>query len=352
MTDSDRPGPPVGPPDDVPFPPQVGERGASLVDLAAELGALRARQDQQGQEITGLRDQLAARDAEIRDLRGLGGAVGKLSQTVQAAAVLPAMAAREAADEEGTVPAGVWSWASATRVERADRIREVGDWLFLVIRPRYPIRTAGILACWAWHPAVQEELSWLYGCWLDVYASQTGTYTAAGDWHDRWLDGVLRRFKADSEFGECEQRHGEQLAAAKSSWLAPTWQIYQGERRAAVWEAYELFGSGGDTRFMSPEHADAVSAELLPEVGLDWDDTTRRYIPEFIYCRSVAETERARVEEAYDVLRAHGDARYGRADVLEDVAAQLGRQLGIDPQTVVMYLLPILPRAGGAPPAR
>lgn len=342
----------IGPPDDVPFPQQPGERDASLTDLAAELGALRARVDRQDRETEALRDQLAARETELRDLRGLGSAVGKLSKTVQQASVLPAMDARQAIDEEGEVPPGVWSWASSSRVARADRIREIGDWLHLVIRPRYPARTAGILPCWAWHPTVQEELSWLYGCWLDVYASQSGTYAAAGDWHDRWLDGVLRRFAADKEFGECEQRHAAQLAEAQRSWLEPTWQMYKAERRAIVWEAYELFGAGGDTRFLDPAQADAVSAELLPEVGLEWDDITARYIPEFIYCRRAAEAEQARVAEAYGLLGRAGDARYGRPDAVEDVAAQIGRQLELDPQTVAAHLRALLAQQSGALPAR
>lgn len=344
------------PPGDVPFPPPpaaTGERDATLLDVVAEVGALRARADGQDREIGGLRDQLAARDAEIRDLRSLGGAVGRLSKTVQASAVLPAMDARKAQDDdpEGEeLPPGVWSWASATRVERADRIREIGDWLYMVIRPRYPHRTAGIRACWALHPTAVEELSWLYGCWMDVYASLHGTYAGAGDWHDRWADGVLRRFTADAEFGDCEEHHAEQLAAAKAAWLAPTWQMFQHERRSAVWEAYELFGRGGDTRFLDPTRADAVSAELLPEVGLAWDDITKRYIPEFIYCRRVWEADGARVVEAYGVLRRHGDPRYGRVDALPDVAAQIGRQLELDPQSVMAHLRAALVQQSGAPP--
>lgn len=323
------------------------------MDVVAELGALRARTDRQDTEIAALRDQLAAKDAEIRDLRGLGGAVGRLSKTVQRAAVLPAMDARKAQDdpEAEEMPPGVWSWASATRVERADRIREIGDWLHLVIRPRYPARTAGILACWAWHPTVVEELSWLYGCWLDVYASRNGTYAAAGDWHDRWADGALRRFVADQEFVDCETRHADQIAAAtKDGWLAPTWQIYTAERRGAVWDAYARLGASGDPRYLDPAKAEEVASELLTDVGLDWDDITAQYIPEYIYCQRTAEADQARVAEAYELLHRRGDPRYGRVDLVPDVATQLAGPLGLNAQTVAGHLRAILARTAAPPP--
>jgi hypothetical protein len=65
---------------------------------------------------------------------------------------------------------------------------------------RYP-RTA-LPTCWLWHPHAVEELWWLRGAHADAYDPETGPWLRVGDWHDRQLPGVVRRF-TDS-IGSCE----------------------------------------------------------------------------------------------------------------------------------------------------
>lgn len=337
----------IQPPDDVPFP-HPGGRRVDLTDLAAELGALRARVDNLAADRDDLKSKLHDAQQRITDLSQLGTTVNRLSSTVQGAGVLPAMAARAQADEDDEPSPGVWSWAAATRVERAGRILEIGDWLHIVLRPRYPTRTRPLLACWAHHPAVVEELSWLYGVWLDTYASIQGSYRDAGDWHDRWLAGVLHRFTTDDEFGDCEQRHAEQLALARQDWNLPTWQLVQQERRGAVWDAYERLGHTGDPRFLDPDRAEEVSAELLPEVGLDWDEATSRYVPEFIFCRRAYETDQARVWDAYAAIGRQRDPRYLDPARVEEIAGQLSSQLGLPPATIAAHLTAYITQARAA----
>jgi hypothetical protein len=116
------------------------------------------------------------------------------------------------ADEESTI--ATWCWINRSPAEQADRLLELARWVSEVLRARYPGRAEGIRPCWPEHPTVLEELSWLYGEWWMAYINEDATNRLAGEWHDRWLDGVLQRFARDKEFSECEQNHRDQLAIA------------------------------------------------------------------------------------------------------------------------------------------
>jgi hypothetical protein len=49
--------------------------------------------------------------------------------------------------------------------------------------------------CWLWHPDVVEELLWLMAAWQAAYRAENATVALAGDWHDRYRPGVVRRIK-------------------------------------------------------------------------------------------------------------------------------------------------------------
>jgi len=49
--------------------------------------------------------------------------------------------------------------------------------------------------CWLWHPEVVEELLWLMYAWHAAYRDDDATVQRAGDWHDRYRPGVVRRIQ-------------------------------------------------------------------------------------------------------------------------------------------------------------
>lgn len=66
---------------------------------------------------------------------------------------------------------------------------------------RYADAVAGLSECWMWHPAVVEELLWLMYTWTAAYRDEDATVARAGDWHDRYRPGVVKRIKATA--GNC-----------------------------------------------------------------------------------------------------------------------------------------------------
>ena len=61
---------------------------------------------------------------------------------------------------------------------------------------------AALPSCWAWHPAVVEELRWLREAHRTAYDPETGSWRDVGDWHDRQRPGVVKRVTA--AVGACE----------------------------------------------------------------------------------------------------------------------------------------------------
>lgn len=76
------------------------------------------------------------------------------------------------------------------------------DWL----RGRYPLARK-IPDCWREHPEVVEELTALWLAWQGAYAEPDPPLTAASDWHDRWLPGVLHRLEHGPFAIDCVADH-------------------------------------------------------------------------------------------------------------------------------------------------
>ncbi len=110
------------------------------------------------------------------------------------------------ADDGDDEPAGLRSWLAADHIEqaRAD-LTDLADWIGRVYL-RYPGTT--LPSCWAWHPAVVEELLWLRYAHQDAYHGRTGSWRDVGDWHDRQRPNVTARIR--KAIGDCElSRHVE-----------------------------------------------------------------------------------------------------------------------------------------------
>lgn len=67
--------------------------------------------------------------------------------------------------------------------------------------------------CWWRHPELVEELTALWLAWREAYQSKDAPWTAAADWHARWLPEFLRRVGAGGWNVACEGEHKERVAA-------------------------------------------------------------------------------------------------------------------------------------------
>lgn len=87
-----------------------------------------------------------------------------------------------------------WFWLTMADEEREAKFSELYDWVETVLRQQYPDYLADqIKPCWISHPEARWELSWLYQLWTLTYLTTRPTPRDAGDWHDRWTPGVIRR---------------------------------------------------------------------------------------------------------------------------------------------------------------
>ena len=97
-------------------------------------------------------------------------------------------------DTENDMSPARWFWLTMPDTERADKLSELTDWVETVLRVQYPDYLADqIKPCWPNHPEARWELTWLYQLWTLTYLTTRPTPKEAGDWHDRWTPGVIRR---------------------------------------------------------------------------------------------------------------------------------------------------------------
>lgn len=83
------------------------------------------------------------------------------------------------------------------------------DWL----RARYPLARR-IPDCWSQHPEIVEELTALWLAWTAAYETTDPPLTAAADWHDRWLPGLLHRLEHGPFALDCTNGHHARPATA------------------------------------------------------------------------------------------------------------------------------------------
>jgi len=98
-----------------------------------------------------------------------------------------------------------WCWRTIGPHGAEELWRQLTDWVSW-IRGRYPLARK-IPPCWAEHPETVEELSALYLAWQHAYEDPDAALTAAADWHDRWLPGVLYRLEHGPFALDCANEH-------------------------------------------------------------------------------------------------------------------------------------------------
>jgi len=105
-----------------------------------------------------------------------------------------------------------WCWRDVgpkAEEELWSQLRDWVDWL----RSRYPLAKK-IPACWSEHPEIVEELTALWLAWQHAYTDPDAPLTAAADWHDRWLPGLLHRLEHGPLCLNCSAEHASRPSSA------------------------------------------------------------------------------------------------------------------------------------------
>jgi hypothetical protein len=105
-----------------------------------------------------------------------------------------------------------WCWRSLGEQGRDELWSQLKDWVDW-IRHRYPLAKK-IPTCWAEHPELVEELTALWLAWQAAYEQPDAQLTAAADWHDRWLPGLLHRLEHGPHAINCGDGHHPRPATA------------------------------------------------------------------------------------------------------------------------------------------
>jgi hypothetical protein len=103
-----------------------------------------------------------------------------------------------------TSPAA-WCWRDLGPLAQAELMDQLDTWTAW-LRHRYPLARR-IPGCWARHPELVEELTALWLAWQHAYQQPDAPLTAAADWHDRWLPGLLHRLEHGAFAIDCSEAH-------------------------------------------------------------------------------------------------------------------------------------------------
>jgi hypothetical protein len=146
--------------------------------------------------VAGLAREVEGLRRGVEPLQGLSGQVEDLAR------VVTELAERVATSTRRARPGGAPSWLDLPAdLDLAQSVlADLVEWLSDVYL-RYADAARSFPDCWLWHPDVVEELLWLMAAWTAAYRAEAATVALAGDWHDRYRPGVVRRIKASA--GTC-----------------------------------------------------------------------------------------------------------------------------------------------------
>ena len=144
-------------------------------------------------------ETIAALRRELEDL------TAETTETI--ANLLARIEALEDVEVMSGVAAAPTSWCWRTIGPHAEEAlwHELRDWVGW-IRHRYPLARR-IPDCWHEHPEIVEELTALWLAWQAAYTVPDGPLTAAIEWHDRWLPGLLHRLEHGAFALDCADSH-------------------------------------------------------------------------------------------------------------------------------------------------
>src|SRR5690606_33680832 len=164
---------------------------------------------------------------EVEALRKAVEPVTSLSRQLDdVARVVQELAERQAASGASTEGAPSWLDLPADIGTVRTVLTDLTGWMRDVFL-RYADAAQHLPECWLWHPDIVEELLWLMYAWLAAYRDENATVARAGDWHDRYRPGVVRRIKTLA--GNCSlenhqprgNRYGASPAVPLAEAMAP-----------------------------------------------------------------------------------------------------------------------------------
>ncbi len=157
---------------------------------------------------------------QLGDLAGIGTALTALADAV----TVVEQKVDALADGEKEQPVRMWDWTTMNIDQAGVAWETLTSWVDIVLVRQYNVVGAKggdnkIPACWYRHPGAVAELAWLCQEWHRIYRSTKGTPSSAGEWHDRWLPGVIRRLLLSlHECGGFEGHQDLEIGTAVDSW--------------------------------------------------------------------------------------------------------------------------------------
>ena len=158
-----------------------------------------------------------ARQVERLEARVDGLGVDRIQADLRSVSATLSVLADEVAEivvtSAGDEAALSWLW-SRDVVDADEALAVLQQLMRWAVRVYLRYADAALPECWLWHPDVIEELVWLRSAWQAAYHGPMASALRAGDWHDRFRPGVVRRLRAAA--GDCSLReHFEK----------PTWPV-------------------------------------------------------------------------------------------------------------------------------
>ncbi len=213
---------------------QLGQHGEQLASIGEQLGELAEQL-----RLTGtLHADLAAAVSEDLAPKVVGlhqVLTEELAQLRGDVDVL--LTERKELDKNKNAPV---DWASLTEDQAAVQWPILARWVGDVLVPRYELTRDELPDCWALHPPVVAELSWLRTAYVAAYLPRSQPQVSA-DWHTRWRPAVLTRIRELIKPDECPPgKHtpprGAAVEAAAQNGTLPRTQLAEPQ---AWWPFYD-----------------------------------------------------------------------------------------------------------------
>ena len=113
-------------------------------------------------------------------------------------------------------------WAALTEEQAAVQWPILARWVGEVLVPRYELTRDELPDCWALHPPVVAELSWLRTAYVQAYLTRSPPQLSA-DWHTRWRPAVLTRIRELIKPDECAPgKHAPRRGTPVEAWRRRT----------------------------------------------------------------------------------------------------------------------------------
>lgn len=98
-----------------------------------------------------------------------------------------------------------WCWRDLGPKATEELWSQLTEWVAW-LRHRYPLAKK-VPSCWGEHPEIVEELTALWLAWQQAYTDTNAPLTAAAEWHDHWLPGLLHRLEHGAFALSCSTEH-------------------------------------------------------------------------------------------------------------------------------------------------